>query len=216
MKQPLHPSSSALRVIIAAVIMIIASATTTWADLIVYTDPAGFEDLVSVKYGNQIYVKVPAGASVTSVMLYDNNPRTEEGSVGASAPCNDSYMGYYIAPKSNGYVVVTFKGLKAWTVSKSEGSKVYDVLTIKNNSAMEDYENHEDTPWWQYHETIKTIVVNEGVTTIGKDAFGGRGSSGWGGRGEGDAEEGRGGPERMGGRRGGGAIPSFGGGRRGL
>ena len=97
MKQPLHPSSSALRTLIAAVIMIIANATTTWADLIVYTDPAGFEGSVSVKYGNQIYVKVPAGASVTSVMLYDNNPR-EEGSVGASAPCNDSYMGYYIAP----------------------------------------------------------------------------------------------------------------------
>ena len=60
MKQPLHPSSSALRTLIAAVIMIIANATTTWADLIVYTDPAGFEGSVSVKYGNQIYVKVPA------------------------------------------------------------------------------------------------------------------------------------------------------------
>ena len=171
MKQPFHPSSRALRVIIAAVIMIIACATTAWADLIVYTDPAGFEDLVSVKYGNQIYVKVPAGASVTSVMLYDNNP-CEEGSVGASAPCNDSYMGYYIAPKSNGYVVVTFKGLKIWSVTKSKGSNVYDVLTIKKNGAMADYENHEDTPWWSYHETIKTIVVNEGVTTIGKHAFG--------------------------------------------
>ena len=59
-----------------------------------------------------------------------------------------------------------------WIVTKSKGSDVYDVLTIKNNSEMADYERYEDTPWWQYHETIKTLVVNEGVTTIGKDAFG--------------------------------------------
>ena len=59
-----------------------------------------------------------------------------------------------------------------WIVTKSKGSDVYDVLTIKNNSAMADYEEYEDTPWWQYHETIKTLVVNEGVTTIGKNAFG--------------------------------------------
>ena len=59
-----------------------------------------------------------------------------------------------------------------WSVTKSKGSDVYDVLTIKNNSAMADYERYEDTPWWQYHETIKTLVVNEGVTTIGKNAFG--------------------------------------------
>ena len=59
-----------------------------------------------------------------------------------------------------------------WIVTKSKGSDVYDVLTIKNNSAMADYERYEDTPWWQYRETIKTLVVNEGVTTIGKNAFG--------------------------------------------
>jgi hypothetical protein len=112
MRQLLHPRCSALRTIIAATIMIIANATTAWGGLTVYTDPEGYEYLVSVEEGStRIYVEVPAGASVISVTWYENDPHVVGGSVGSLAQCENSYMGYYTAPQPNGYVVVTFSGI---------------------------------------------------------------------------------------------------------
>ena len=43
-------------------------------------------------------------------------------------------------------------------------------LTISGTGAMYDYE-YMETPWWDYLEDIRQIVVQDGVTRIGKNAF---------------------------------------------
>lgn len=44
-------------------------------------------------------------------------------------------------------------------------------LTISGTGAMADYENPSERPWDSYVEEIETIVIEDGVTTIGKYAF---------------------------------------------
>ena len=51
---------------------------------------------------------------------------------------------------------------------KIEGS----TLTISGTGDMPDYVNSQTAPWYNnYRETIKTVVINDGVTSIGEDAF---------------------------------------------
>lgn len=61
-----------------------------------------------------------------------------------------------------------------WVMTKSMGSSDYDVLTISGTGAMNDYGNVGDAhaPWYHdYHGTIKTVIIEEGVTKIGSSAF---------------------------------------------
>ena len=44
-------------------------------------------------------------------------------------------------------------------------------LTISGTGAMADYENASDTPWYSVRSSIEHIVVEEGVTSIGANAF---------------------------------------------
>ena len=152
---------------LAMTLLLAVMTATAWADPTIYIEPSNGGS-VEVKNGTQIYVTANSGWKMTSIMWYENDPHGEGG--GASVACSDSYMGYYTAPNSGGYVVVTFKYNWPFTVSKSEGSDVYDVLTISGTGAMVNLYK-EEFPWWPYHETIKTVVVNEGVTTVGANAF---------------------------------------------
>ena len=45
------------------------------------------------------------------------------------------------------------------------------VLTVSGTGRMEDYDFDNNAPWHDYKETIHTVVVNQGITRIGKDAF---------------------------------------------
>ena len=44
-------------------------------------------------------------------------------------------------------------------------------LTIQGSGAMEDYYSSSDTPWNSYRTNIKTVIIEEGVTSIGSRAF---------------------------------------------
>ena len=44
-------------------------------------------------------------------------------------------------------------------------------LTISGTGAMTDYTNTSSRPWFSYRDAIKTVVVTNGVTSIGKYAF---------------------------------------------
>ena len=57
-----------------------------------------------------------------------------------------------------------------WELSKSTGSADYDVLTISGSGAMRDYSTKK-RPWYNNRSTIKTLYIEEGVTSIGKNAF---------------------------------------------
>jgi len=45
------------------------------------------------------------------------------------------------------------------------------VLTISGIGEMERFSNYQNTPWRAYRESIKSIVIEEGVTTISEEAF---------------------------------------------
>jgi hypothetical protein len=53
-----------------------------------------------------------------------------------------------------------------WELSKSTGSRIYDVLTITGSGKMEG-----GSPWSAYKKQIKTVIIGEGVTSIGSSAF---------------------------------------------
>ena len=45
------------------------------------------------------------------------------------------------------------------------------VLTIFGNGAMDNYTSSSKQPWYDYRDLIKTVVINNGVTKIGRYAF---------------------------------------------
>ena len=53
-----------------------------------------------------------------------------------------------------------------WTYTSATGT-----LTIQGLGAMKDYYYVSDVPWFSYRSSIKTVVINEGVTSIGSNAF---------------------------------------------
>ncbi len=44
-------------------------------------------------------------------------------------------------------------------------------LTIQGSGVMRDYDFGKDTPWYSYSTSIKTVIIEEGVTSIGNYAF---------------------------------------------
>ena len=44
-------------------------------------------------------------------------------------------------------------------------------LTVSGTGAMEDYHFYNDAPWYQSRDSIKAVVIENGVTTIGDSAF---------------------------------------------
>ena len=51
-----------------------------------------------------------------------------------------------------------------WTLSNG-------TLTISGTGTMADYSSYTNAPWYDYHSSIKSIVINDGVTSIGSQAF---------------------------------------------
>lgn len=54
-----------------------------------------------------------------------------------------------------------------WTLNMNTG-----VLTISGVGEMDFYSLAQETPWHDYHKQIETVVVEQGVTSIGRYAFG--------------------------------------------
>ena len=46
------------------------------------------------------------------------------------------------------------------------------VLTISGTGAMQDYPILADVPWFSYKSDVKTVVIEDGITSIGEQAFG--------------------------------------------
>jgi hypothetical protein len=61
-------------------------------------------------------------------------------------------------------------GACTWTITGTAGSYT---LTISGAGAMADYMSSSDSPWYSYRNNIKTLVIQDGVTSIGNYAFDG-------------------------------------------
>ena len=53
-----------------------------------------------------------------------------------------------------------------WSFHSSTG-----VLTIRGTGEMADYSSYSDVPWYSYHDSITSAVIENGVTNIGSLAF---------------------------------------------
>lgn len=53
-----------------------------------------------------------------------------------------------------------------WTLEESTG-----ILTISGSGSMKEYDGYESVPWYSHREKITKVVVDNGVSTIGKCAF---------------------------------------------
>lgn len=47
----------------------------------------------------------------------------------------------------------------------------YSTLTISGTGAMEDYSFYDEAPWYEYMYYINRVVIQKGITSIGKNAF---------------------------------------------
>lgn len=47
----------------------------------------------------------------------------------------------------------------------------YSTLTISGTGAMEDYGFYDEAPWYEYMYYINKVVIQKGITSIGKNAF---------------------------------------------
>lgn len=45
------------------------------------------------------------------------------------------------------------------------------VLTLTGTGEMDNYHSRKNAPWWEYREFISTVVINEGITNVGSQAF---------------------------------------------
>ena len=101
-----------------------------------------------------LFVMMPVGA-------FAYNPSPTKGNCGAGGANDNS---------------VTWKVEENGDIIKDESHNVYldkhcMTLTISGSGAMADYENSEDRPWKGWEQVITKIVINDGVTTIGEEAF---------------------------------------------
>ncbi|MDE6776606.1 MAG: leucine-rich repeat domain-containing protein, partial [Oscillospiraceae bacterium] len=53
-----------------------------------------------------------------------------------------------------------------WNFEESTGT-----LTISGTGAMKNWNNEQESCWYGLHENIKEVIIEDGVTTIGKGAF---------------------------------------------
>lgn len=76
--------------------------------------------------------------------------------------------------------VISISAFAADTSVKNTGGNIsYSVngqtLTVSCSEApaeIPDYDYYnEDTPWYDYYETVTTLIIDEGITRIGDDAF---------------------------------------------
>jgi hypothetical protein len=59
-------------------------------------------------------------------------------------------------------------GSCTWELTANNGDTI---LTISGNGAMGDYSGSSSVPWYSYSNSIKTLDIQQGVTTIGDYAF---------------------------------------------
>ena len=95
-----------------------------------------------------LFVMMPVGA-------FAYNPSKTEGNCGAGG-VNDSSVTWKVEQNND------------WTDWLGMDSMT---LKISGHGAMADYESYEDLPWKGWEQEITQIVIENGVTRIGKNAF---------------------------------------------
>ena len=87
--------------------------------------------------------------------------------------CSDADAGKYAGEKVDDLYVTSFASVESgtcgenvkWTLTKD------GTLTISGTGAMTDYVFSDGAPWRSFRSQVKTVVIENGVTSIGNNAF---------------------------------------------
>jgi hypothetical protein len=116
-------------------------------------------------------ITVSAGATVTPASGTARNFFTPQGVAYTVTAENGTTQKTYTA-KAFPIVVASGKtGACTWTLT---GISPNYTVTISGNGAMANYDRYNDNspPWFNYRSAIKTVVIQDGVTSISEQAFG--------------------------------------------
>ena len=97
-------------------------------------------------------------------------------SISVYVPCS-SISAYQNSPYWNNFTNFIFTGIASGYCGANGNNLIWrlcndSVLTISGSGAMVDYiPNANDAPWYSYRSQIKTIIIDESVSTIGNAAF---------------------------------------------
>jgi hypothetical protein len=112
-------------------------------------------------------ITLSPGASITPAPGAPQNFFTAEGiSYTVTAQNNTTTKTYTV--KALLMIESGITGECTWMIAGKPGDYT---LIISGNGAMENYGHHLEMPWHRYETEIRTLVIQDGVTTIGDYAF---------------------------------------------
>ena len=87
----------------------------------------------------------------------------------------DNYYKSWSSFKDNLYSFGGYCGANGdyviWVLTDEDGDNTKETLTIAGNGVMKDYSKLEDRPWNNNCDKIQKVIIEPGVTSIGKNAF---------------------------------------------
>ena len=121
----------------------------------------GCESLTSVTLSNSV---TRIGAS----SFYSCNNLTDVYYSGTETEWNAISIGARNEPLTTANIHFNSSGEEGEPWRYDEATKT---LYITGSGPMEDYASFTDIPWYQYKEEIQSVVIENGITSIGKSAF---------------------------------------------
>jgi hypothetical protein len=113
-------------------------------------------------------ITVSAGATVTPASGVAQNFFTGAGVAYTVTAEDGTTTKTYVAKATLQSVASGVTGACTWTITGTAGNYT---LTISGAGAMADYDYIDNRPWHSYRDDLKNLVIQDGVTAIGQNAF---------------------------------------------
>jgi uncharacterized repeat protein (TIGR02543 family) len=142
--------------------------------------------VLTFENANSINLQHSIPGNIQGVKDDNNHTYTVSGTVAADASAGTyTIIATAIGPVNNDYAFATVyvvntsgncgtTGHEAdvtWAVTDENNDGTYETLTIAGTGNMADYANASDVPWTYFGTNLTTVIIGEGVTSIGVNAF---------------------------------------------
>ncbi len=137
----------------------VSGGTINWVDAL---NTTGDGELMTLTF--QIIDTAPAGSYAVTLGLKDGNA-TNFVDENSCAVRTEFVSGSISVAEKDVEIASGYSGALSWTLTDD------GILTFSGEGKMKNYEYKSEMPWYSYREQIKTVVLEEGVTSIGAYAF---------------------------------------------
>ena len=142
--------------------------------------------VLTFENANSINLQHSIPGNIQGVKDDNNHTYTVSGTVAADASAGTyTIIATAIGPVNNDYAFATVyvvntsgncgtTGHEAdvtWAVTDENNDGTYETLTIAGTGNMADYANASDVPWTYFGTNLTTVIIGDGVTSIGANAF---------------------------------------------